>query len=253
MDIKIITATHKKYPMPKEPMYLPVMAGSALHGEVPERYARDDAGDNISDRNGGYSELTALYWAWKNLPADYLGLCHYRRYLTLSSGGRGRHILRQAELEELLREHDVILPRRRRYVIETNYSQYVHAHHRQDLDLTRAVIADRHPEDLAACDRCMDRRSGHRFNLFVMKRELSDAYCEWLFDILFELERRLDTSGYKDRDARVFGLVSERLLDVWLEARGPEYAELPYLMTEKEHMVRKALGLIGRKVRGRKA
>ena len=26
--------------------------------------------------------MTAVYWAWKNIQADYIGLCHYRRILT---------------------------------------------------------------------------------------------------------------------------------------------------------------------------
>ncbi len=253
MDIKIITATHKEYPMPEEPMYLPVMAGSALYGDVPERFTRDDSGEHISQKNGQYSELTALYWAWKNVQADYLGLCHYRRYLTVPGRGRDRHALKESELESVLRSNDIVLARERRYVIETNYSQYAHAHHRKDLDLTRAVIAEKYPDDLRAFDRRMSMRRGHRFNIFVMRRDLADAYCRWLFDILFELEKRLDVSGYEGQDMRVFGLVSERLLDVWLDARGLPYAELPYMMTEREHLIRKAFGLIGRKIRGRKS
>ena len=41
----------------------------------------DDEGDNISQKNKTYCELTAQYWAWKNEDADYYGFFHYRRYL----------------------------------------------------------------------------------------------------------------------------------------------------------------------------
>ena len=252
MDIKIITASHKKYPMPKDPMYLPVLAGSALYGREPDGFARDDSGENISERNRRYSELTAFYWAWKNVQADYLGLCHYRRYLTAGRRGR-RHVLRQDELEQVLRTHDIVLPRERKYYIETNYSQYAHAHHKEDLDLTREIIAEKYPADLQAYDKRMTMRRGHRFNICVMRKDLADQYCTWLFDILFELEKRLDVTGYKGLDARTFGLVAERLMDVWLDARGLSYAELPYMMTEKEHLVRKTFAMIGRKIRGRKS
>ena len=44
----------------------------------------DDEGENISDKNPMYCELTAQYWAWKNLDADYYGFCHYRRYFNFS-------------------------------------------------------------------------------------------------------------------------------------------------------------------------
>jgi hypothetical protein len=78
MEIRIIVAAHKPYPMPEEQLYLPVQAGAGCHARL--AFTGDDSGDNISARNGLYCELTALYWAWKNLHADAIGLCHYRRY-----------------------------------------------------------------------------------------------------------------------------------------------------------------------------
>ena len=83
MDIKIIVATHKKYWMPSDDIYLPVHVGKK--GKTDLGYQGDDTGDNISDKNTNYCELTGLYWAWKNLKADYKGLAHYRRR-TESSG-----------------------------------------------------------------------------------------------------------------------------------------------------------------------
>ena len=78
MNIKIIVATHKKYWMPEDSMYLPVHVGAA--GKAGIGYQRDDTGKNISDKNPNFCELTGLYWAWKNLKADYVGLAHYRRH-----------------------------------------------------------------------------------------------------------------------------------------------------------------------------
>lgn len=78
MNIKVLVATHKKYCMPAERIYLPIQVGKA--GKESLGYQGDDIGDNISWKNPSYCELTGAYWGWKNLQCDYVGLCHYRRY-----------------------------------------------------------------------------------------------------------------------------------------------------------------------------
>ena len=246
MSVAVAVVTHKEYPLFSDPLYIPLMAGAALSGAVPEGYTGDDSGDNISPSNRTYCELTGLYWVWKNTDTDHAGICHYRRYF--ASASSRRQILRKTEAEEIMRRADVLLPRPRIYFIETNYSHYAHAHHAEDLDRTREIIACRHPEYLDAFDRRMSMRSGHRFNMLIMKRELLDRYCTWLFDILFELEKQLDISEYEEKDRRVFGYVAERLLDVWLDYNNISYIETAYIMTEREHLLRKAVGLLGRKI-----
>ena len=250
MDIKIVVAAHKLCgTLPADPPYVPVQAGRALNGPLP--YTGDDTGDNISRKNGSFCELTALYWAWKNLPADALGLVHYRRYLTPETD---RHRpLDRSEAQSLLEECDVLLPRKRRYYIETTYSQYAHAHHAADLRATRRVIADRCPAYLPYFDENMRASAGHRFNMFVMRRPLADAWCRWLFDILFALEQTLDISDYEKNDRRVFGFVSERLLDVWLDANGLACRELPVWHTESQHWLKKGTSFVRRKMLGEHA
>ena len=126
-----------------------------------------------------------------------------------------------------------------------------HAHHAVDLDETRQVLADRHPEFLPPFDAAMRSTKGHRFNMMVMKRPVLDAYCTWLFDVLFELERRLDISAYSPYDARVFGFVAERLLDVWLgesaKRMGLRIVELPVIHLESQHWPKKAFAFLKRK------
>lgn len=243
--IKIVVAAHKPYRMPEDGVYFPLQVGAAGKGDI--GFARDDTGENISARNANWCELTGLYWAWKNLDAEAVGLVHYRRHF---KGAQG--IATGAELATLLETYDVILPRRRNYFIETSYSQYVHAHHAADLDVTREIVAERHPECLAAFDAAMRSTKGHRFNMFVMRRQQFDDYCAWLFDILFELERRLDISSYSPYDARVFGFVGERLLDVWLAGAGvTSVAELPVLHLESQCWPRKIAQFLLRKFFGR--
>ena len=157
-----------------------------------------------------------------------------------------------AEICAALETADAILPKERNYFIETTYSQYVHAHHAEDLDLTRRILEERHPGFVAAFDAVMKSTRGHRFNMMVMKRPLFDDYCAWLFDVLFELERRLDISSYSDYDKRVFGFVAERLLDVYVRAKGVRYAEMPVLHLESQHWPRKITAFLNRKFKTRR-
>ena len=82
-DVKIIIATHKEYRMPKDKVYLPLQVGA--EGKKSIGYKKDNTGKNISEKNPFFCELTGLYYAWKNLKYDYIGLVHYRRHLTLSN------------------------------------------------------------------------------------------------------------------------------------------------------------------------
>ncbi len=250
MKIRIVVAAHRPCRLPGGEIYVPMQVGAALHPDL--GLARDDAGDNISERNPGFCELTGLYWMWRNADFDALGLAHYRRlFVRRGLGSKWSRLLERRDVERLLAGADALLPRKRRYWIETNYSQYAHAHHAADLDRTRQIIALRCPEYLAAFDAVMRRRSGHRFNMFIMRGELARRYCAWLFPILFELEWKLDVSAYSERDRRAFGAVAERLLDVWLEVQRPRCKDIPYAFMGRQNWPRKLWDFCARKLRGR--
>ena len=248
-DVKVIVAAHKPYWMPPDPLYLPLRVGA--EGKDTFGFTPDSTGDSISAKNANYCELTGLYWAWKNLDCEYLGLAHYRRHFTALRGTNDRRdvlTLDQARMLFADESLEAVLPAKRNYWIESNYSQYVHAHHAEDLDVTRVIISEKYPEYLDAFDRVMKKTDGHRFNMFIMKKDSADRYCGWLFDILFELERRLDISSYSANDKRVFGFVSERLLDVWIETNHVKYRDIPYIFLEKQNWITKILNFILRKM-----
>ena len=161
MSIKILVATHKRYDIPDKEEYLPLFVGAALSKEeLP--YQRDDEGDNISIKNKSYSELTGMYWAYKNLKADYIGLCHYHRFMDTK------------DIE--ITDYDVILPKKRHYFIETAYSQYKHAHGAIGLDTAREIIKRDYPEYLECFDQRMKKRSLHIFNMFIMSYDIFVSY-----------------------------------------------------------------------------
>ena len=92
-------------------MYLPVQMGHAIHPDI--GYTGDDTGENISDRNWNFCELTGLYWAWKNIEADYIGLVHYRRYFASRANRfapKRQRVIRHEELDQILATTNVILP-----------------------------------------------------------------------------------------------------------------------------------------------
>ena len=246
---KIFTIAHKQYWFPSDPLYEPLQVGNGDDIGI----KRDNSYDNISFKNGSYCELTGLYWIWKNdSDYDYIGLDHYRRHFTLKHVvfNKKKSVLSSKQLQSKL-DGTIILPKKRHYYIETVYSQYAHAHNKQDLDITREIISKYYKEYIDAFDRQMNRRSLHICNMFIMPKEIFDNYCIWLFDILFKLEESVDVSNYSSYNKRVVGFVAERLLDVYIEANNLKYKEIPYVFMEKQNWFDKILKFINRKIRGK--
>ena len=252
MNIKIIVAAHKKYRMPADQCYLPLHVGKK--GKADLGYQGDDAGDNISEKNPYYCELTGLYWAWKNLDADYIGLAHYRRHFA----NRIRKmmfwkkdpfdaVLTEKEIRKLLKKSDIILPAKRHYYIENLYSHYAHTHYEEHLILTRKIIEQRTPEYLSAYDQVMKQTSGHMFNMFIMKKEAFDSYCNFMFGVLEKLENEIDISDYSAQEARVFGYISELLMDVWLYTTKESYKEISWGRIGPKQLVKKTISFVNRK------
>ena len=237
-SISVGVAMHKPYSIPADSIYLPIHVGASLHPEVLADIAQDNEGDNISNLNPYYCELTALYWLWKNNDSDYKGLVHYRRYFTSRNLFKRfnkayfSRILNQDELGKVLRRHKVILPAKRHYFIETIYSHYAHTHHVAELDMAREIIKDSNSDYLPAWDTVMKRRSAHMFNMMIMDKESFNRYCEWLFSILFELTARISPQQYDSFHARYPGRISEILLNVWLLKNQADYTVLPTTYTE---------------------
>lgn len=185
----------------------PVQVGAAL---CRERVADivDCEGENISEKNVNYSELTALYWVWKNrLQAfsseskeAYYGLCHYRRILNLS----GDDLLRLAD-----NEVDVVLP------YPMPYEPDIGAHHKrylkqEDWDAVLRAVLELQPEYAKAFPEILKQRLLYNYNILLARKEVLAAYCSWLFPIL-ELVEQYSVPQGKDRKDRYIGYVGETL------------------------------------------
>lgn len=255
-NIKIIVATHKKYNMPEESMYIPVQVGA--EGKESLGYEKDNKGNNISVKNPYYCELTGLYWAWKNLDADYIGLSHYRRHFTCSKGtpkkeeDKFKILLNREQVDKILETSDIILPKKRKYYIENLYDHYKHTMHVETLDETRKVVEAQCPEYLVEFDKLHKRMSAHMFNMFIMKKEYLDQYCDWMFKILFELEKRIDPKQYDSFHARYLGRISELLLDVWINTNNLKYEEVKVIDMQNVNWFKKGMAFLQAKFTGKK-
>lgn len=245
---KVLVATHKQATMPQGAHYLPIQVGAKLSA-TELGLVRDDSGTNISHKNQSYCELTGVYWAWKNLDAPVIGLAHYRRlFVEPGFNPVGKIPISNTTITTLLEEYDVLLPKKRHYWVETNYSHYIHAHKKEPLDVMREVIADAHPKYLPALDLVFNRRSAHMFNMFIMKQEFFESYCQFMFDVLERVEERIDITTFDPVEKRVFGYLSELLMDIWLETEKPRYKEISYRFTEKQNWPKKIWHFALRKI-----
>lgn len=248
MKTEILVAAHKKFPMPKVEGYVPILVGATRNYKDGISYQRDDEGENISSKNPNYNELTAVYWAWKNLKdVDAIGLVHYRRYFFDSKPYSLDNVISVQKVNQLLSKYDVILPKKRNYYIESNYSHYIHAHHQEPLDKTREIIVKDYPQYLTMFDKVMKRSKAHMFNMFIMKKDAFDSYCNFMFGVLEKVEKQIDISNYSVQEARVYGYISELLMDVWLETNNIKYIEIPWGQIGSKHVVKKAISFINRK------
>ncbi len=256
--VEFFTFFYKKAPvLLARPPYIPLMVGNRASGAAKDMKG-DDIGINISVKNKYYSELTGIFWVWKNTRQDIVGCMHYRRFLTrkkepllykqkrllyyllgLYKKRSGiiytknarlfrENILTEDEALELLKNYDLILPRRRmlRHSVKKHYER---CHNKQDLEFLRTLIKERCPEYLGSFEAVLADNRLFANNLFIMSRADFDRCMEWLFDLLFEFERRVRLSEYTGYQERIMGFLAERLLNVWFDYQKLKIKELPMI------------------------
>ena len=242
-------------------IYFPVWAGKN-NKPLMNGLTGDDSGENISEKNKYFSELTGIYWVWKNTQSDIVGSCHYRRYFTNSSlpfyyqvktilyyplGLRrkrfgliysGNHkywknkILSESEINSILETYDIILPVRRklRKSVQEHYEKY---HNSCDLTLLRKILEQYFPDYISTYETILKGNRLFANNMFVMPWETFDKLMIWLFFILFKFEEKTDLEHYKGYQERIFGFLSERLITLWVVHNNLNYKELPIVYFKK--------------------
>lgn len=241
MKTSIYIATHKKANFPNKSEYIPIQAGAELKDNL--GFFRDDVGDNISVKNPSFCELTILYWIWKNDESDIVGLVHYRRYFYEKKYSNTlNNVIGKKKIEKILTKYDMILPRKE-YIYKFNLmEQWNHIHNSRDIEICKKIIKEKYPEYLNSFDKVFSKNSFYAFNMFIAKKSVIDDYCKWLFDILFEMEKLIDISSYSDYNKRLFGFISERLFNVWIEKNNHiKIKEMMVLQTDKNNVKQRLL------------
>ncbi len=258
---QIFVCYHKPSEILKNRYIRPIHVGREKSNVLLGDMIGDDTGDNISSRNETFCELTALYWAWRNVDAEYYGLMHYRRVFDFTGEYRGTECYSLDEWEQqdlgivdgticsVLDGCDVILPKVYDLPLmlgcNSVWEQYSQEHPEEDLQLLRTVVQTKAPQTLEDFDAVFSGTRTYFFNMFVMRKELFHNYAKWLFSILFEVESRIDLSHHDAYQQRIFGFMAERLLTVYIHhcqrVQGIRINELPvvFVFNAPRGLVRK--------------
>lgn len=218
--IKILVACHKQdEAIRRSDIYMPIHVGKKLHPEMDLGFQGDDTGLNISEKNETYCELTALYWAWKNLPdTEYIGLCHYRRYLKFD--------LSEENIRKTFSKYDIVIPQMV-YQYSSNFDSLVYFTTLEDSYIFINALLEMLPDQRDLIFETFMRSNRYTIlNMFIMKKEDFDEYCDFMFTLLSKVEERAIPNGYS-RLRRVFGYLSEPLLGFWIKYKGWKAKQVP--------------------------
>lgn len=242
-SISIFISSHKPAEHIEGKYFIPIQVGAALPGKKKiDGFIQDNTGDNISDKNLRFCELTAQYWAWKNVDSEYYGFFHYRRYLgfntsfsknesiwgTLEEPRFSDSLVKKYNLDDksvkaLVEQYDIVLPEIKDITVMPGHSknirqQYVSSGylHEKDLAIMMDVLKEKYPEFYPYAISFMSGHKSYLNNMFIMKKDIFNKYCEWLFDILFECDKRINYTDYSVEAIRTPGHLAERLLNIYI-------------------------------------
>lgn len=238
-DIKIFVTYHKDTKaLQATDILMPIQAGRAINGICLDMQG-DDEGDNISCKNDRYCELTAQYWAWKNIEADYYGFMQYKRYFvfqeipdvveadgvtimpSLDEEYKQKIGLNDSEIHKCINGYDVILPMAVDVTslggisneVQFSMSDYLHA---KDFELMCKTVLELYPDYEKAVFEFRNGKYAYWHNMFIMKREIFHDYCSWLFHILKNLEEKMDFTYFTEREMQTLKFISQRLLSIYM-------------------------------------
>ena len=233
--LKLLICYHKKSVLLKDDVLTPIHVGRALARRnmnenssqlkwLEENMIGDDTGENISEKNSSYNELTAAYWAWKNYDKlgnpDYIGLMHYRRHFIFRESpdvveevlGIDHNYFKRINYNKdtvlhLMDDCDYVAHIGH---VDEVYKHYKENHHIEDLDLAISILKDKYPAYASTADDYLKMSYVNLCNMFIMPRKMFFDYCAWLFDVLQEFENKVDLT-----EKRLF--ISERLTGIYIE------------------------------------
>jgi hypothetical protein len=215
--IKIYIATHQLFVPPINKIHVPITSGAYYHSTP---YLKDNTLENISIKNPYYCELTALYWIWKHDNSDIIGLEHYHRFF------QKKELITEQEIQNILKNNQIILPK----AITLNksvYKQYQEVHFGIDLQLACQKIIDTNPEYQNAIETVLTQNKLFAGNMFITNQKTLHQYLDFLFPLLFTLEKEIPFLEYSNYNQRIFGFLAERIFNIYLYHHQLSFYEYP--------------------------
>ena len=226
------------------PLYVPVRCGAVYDKRENVTMLGDDTGDNISEKRNSFCELTVLYWAWKNVKADYYGLCHYRRYISfakekymtdssaagfiteeyLNKQSINKYNLNKEYMISEIEKYDLIItPEEDTRLAWDGPHKTVYdmcKNRKRDFDIDGVnklikIIDEFYPKFSTYTKMYFNGHKVRFYNCFIMKAELFDEFCEVLFGVLFKLENILDNRNYNKWKERMPGFMGEDIFGIF--------------------------------------
>ena len=218
--IRIFAAMHKPGPM-LTGNYAPIHVGRAVSPYRAEMsdVMGDDTGENISLKNPSYCEMTAHYWIWKNVKdAEYVGLCHYRRFFAIDAI--------EENIDHLMQDVDVILVEPS-YYVDSVYSYFAKFIGAENMTILSLVMKQHYLDYYETLEKICDGVKFHPFNMLICRKSLYDQYCEWIFSILEECEKYIKSAPYTNAN-RALAYMAEMLTGVYFIHRQMRIMSVPY-------------------------
>lgn len=257
ISCKLLISYHKKDYLLKDNILTPIHAGRSKVINCPlnenskwliENTIGDDSGENISEKNESYNEMTTIYWAWKNYEKldnpQWIGFMHYRRHFLFKNGSKSCYEnegiydgyldeigYSEECIQKLLRGAEFIVTRPQYRV--SMYEHFKRNHRIEDLEIVIGILKEKYPNYTRAADTYLEGKKAYFCNMFIFPKNLFMKYSQWIFDILFEFERRVDI-----RDKRLF--ISEWLTGIFIQNlidEGKKGVFLPTIYAESDHII----------------
>jgi len=242
--VAVFQSYHTKAPMFKSEWCIPIQ----LTRDGTSRLCdlQDNGGDSIADRNVWYSELSGIYWVWKNwLPmhpeCEYVGFCHYRRGLDPLNAAETNKLYCPKSLSDIqtvlsatdeavykaIEDFDIILPE---HVSGFSYETQMgrDGEKRREADFCCNYIDSQFPEYKNALVKARTTMP-YMACCFIMRKALFVEYATWIFSIMFALESQT-LSVWKSficyQDIRMPAYINEWLINVWYQKQRDQGARI---------------------------
>lgn len=247
-NIKIFISYKDKHPVIKSEILQPIQTGRAIADEEFDGMIGDNIGDNISKDNPRYNELSAQYWIWKHYQEvgdpDYVGFMHYRRHFLfnetlpmppitwLNNGNvfifpkvcpQYMEYLNDESIKSyfpafdcmVIKPYDIKNIKEKYERIRDNYITLKEQEGRF-YDIFLDVIKELHPDYLEEIEEFDNGTQMYLCNMFVMRKDLFEDYCEFLFSTLKEIDNRIDSTNFSSAKSRFLGFLGEFVLSIYI-------------------------------------